>query len=268
MRNFYSVPQICLMILLNFTEAVEQGARVQPAVISPNPGGQQDNGKPVLVRPNAECQIRFVNGKRIIPNTANPNECLRQAREKAEQKKQAAAQAAITAIKMVEQMPQKPEECIRTVNPAAQECLRTKIQKKSETKPKYVVGSGSNLVIIYDEKKPVFMATRVQAHYTKKPIPKKPSEIVNKYKDVVVLNEYGNVIATKTQKNKKKLECVCPTSTPPNTTERLISECIKTDCKSSSIITEILNNATVENQPEADAPKTKADSKEDKGSEK
>jgi hypothetical protein len=263
MRNFYNVPQICLLIFLNLTRTAQQVTRVQPVILGPTPGGSQQSDKPALVRPNTECQIRYVGGKRIIPNGTNPNECLRQARERAEQKKQAAAQAAVNAIKMVEQLPPKPEECIRTVNQAAQECLRAKIQKKSETKPKYVVGSGSNLVTIYDDKQPVFMATRVQAHYTKKPISKKPSEIVNKYKDVVVLNEYGNVIATKTPKSKKKIECVCPVTSIPNTTEKIISECIKTDCKTSGMITNILNNATVENQPEPEAAKPKNAAKEE-----
>ncbi|WUR03378.1 polar tube protein 2 (PTP2) [Vairimorpha necatrix] len=276
MRKISHVPTACLLVVLNiFTIRANNAAnRGQPIVLYTNANGQGAPvvDKPVLVPYNPVCETKFVNGKRVIANTTNPQECAKKAQDKAQLKRQEALNAAVQAIKVVESAPSKPEECIRTVSNASQECLKSKITKNSHVLPKYVVASNSNKVDIFDKGKKVFTGVRIQSHYTKKPIKPKPSKFVKEYNNVVVFNELGDVIATKTPKEKKKGGCICPmpgSNIVPPTSEKLISECIKQDCSPNGIITSILNNATVEpagnendpNKPTRDSKDKAADDK-------
>ncbi|EQB61988.1 polar tube protein 2 [Vairimorpha apis BRL 01] len=237
-----------------------------PATAPPLNATKPDNTipqAPPLIRPNKCCQIRYINGKRICPeNTKSPEECMQEAQMKAERRKQELANVAMEAVKAAAKRPEKPEECIKTVDPKEQQCLVKKLQEKAKKKPKYVVSNNSNEVRIFNGNDLIFIAMRIQSHYAKHEPKKAIPSTVKNYDNAIMFNEAGDVVATKTKKNKPKpQDCICPTpSEPPVTKEGLLSECFKPTCKTAGILSEIVSNSTVTN--------VKDDQKDDKDKDK
>lgn len=220
---------------------------------------------PTVVRPNNCCQNKYVDGKRICPeSTKSPQECMQEAQMKAERRKRELANVAMQAVKAAAKRPEKPEECIKTVDPKEQQCLVKKLKDKAEKKPKYVVSNNSNEVRLFNKNKLIFLAVRIQSHYAKQEPKKMLPKTVKDYETAFAFNVFGNLVATKTKIHKPKpTECFCPSpAEPPVTKEGIVSDCYKPSCKSSGILNEIVSNSTVTNvkeDPKDDKNKNKDD---------
>lgn len=268
MTNMRNLSTLCLFMtfyLLRIKAFV--GSVPGNNYVIPNGPGQAPNNsdKPAILFPNDPCTTEFINGKKIINNNINKEECQRRAYEKGQQQQHAAINAAVQAMKMVAKLPPKKQECIRTVSNASQECLKNKIKKRSQTKPRYIVASNSNKTVIFDGKKIVFIGLRTQSHYTLRHNKGRPFKVVTDYPFVVVFNEYGEAIASKTPVSKKKPYCICPginDAISQPTREGLLSDCIKQECSGNGIITNILSNATVDVSNDGEGAKSSPENKD------
>lgn len=262
------IPSTTLLMIASLISLSAQAAATAPnqtpALAVPMSNPDQSVLPPVVDPRKSNCDVQYLNGKRIVSSNTNPQACVKDALAKGMRRRAEAVQMATKAIKLAEETsPQTAPTCVKSVSLKERACLKNNLLKTIAESPEYIITTEDNKVRVYKKDKKILTAIATQSHFIRKPKP--PSEqkkILDKAKEAYVFNAIGEVLSTKQTKKKKTTKCICPGQGLPPTTEggSLLNACSVQDCKNYDLFVNILSNTSVTDGPPSDKPADKSSS--------